>query len=407
MEKGKKIGNVNLLDARKASEQAVAEISEIGNVNVMIVSPETSHLAARLNVGNINAVVEVPAGDKVHNSVGKQVLNKDFLKGVESAFFTIHIGQVIIEPDLPPEDIQNKIAGMVVIGQLVCPDSLLGLVQSKTQQVIGETVAYPELEKVVMNSVTLDQSFLQGLTDGSEVAIVGSLTAPKVLPNELLERKIARLFVSGKVMVHEENLPALQPRFVKQPSGLTVIPVGFALVEKNLELDNMMIDILPSKNLFCTGVVTVSGEVGEDQLDEALDNLVCHNKVYCPASLRKVLVTKCDPLEMQILFYEGELWIVDGVREVSAAQLQAVDGKITVIVEGVLKFDADVPVGLLSEKIARIDNTGIISCTREQQAVLETRIKVREGLFEDSQKPAEEESPGDENVIGNVNYLTL
>ncbi len=407
MDQRKRIGNVNLLDARKATEQAVAEISEIGNVNVMIVSTETSNLASRLNVGNINAVVEVPTGDRVNNSVGKQVWNKDFLKGVETPFFSIQIGQVIIEPDLPPADFESKITGMVVIGQLICPESLAGLVQSKTQQVIGETVSYPVMEKVVMNSVTLDQSFLQGLKDGSEIAIVGSLTAPKVLPSELVERKIKRLFVSGRVMVHEENMPALQSSLVKEPSRLTVVPAGYALVEKELVLDSMMLDILPSKNLFCTGTVMVQKDVQASQLDAALDKLVCLGKVFCPASLSKSLVAKCDPLETEIEFYEGELWIVEGSRVVSASQLEAVAGKITILVEGVLKFDPEVPADLLAEKIARIDNTGMIQCTREQQDVLETRMRVREGMFEDSQKPHVEEAPKDEHVIGNVNYLTL
>ena len=70
MSEGKTIGNVNILDLHKATEEAIAGISRIGNVNVLLYSPDTPHFADRVSMGNINTSIEVPADAELRTTMG-------------------------------------------------------------------------------------------------------------------------------------------------------------------------------------------------------------------------------------------------------------------------------------------------------------------------------------------------
>jgi hypothetical protein len=406
METGKTIGNVNLLDIRKATNETIAGIRQIGNVNVLLFSPETAHLVTSLNIGNINASIEVPSDTKTHTSIGRQVLNKDFLSQVSEPLFIVSVGQMLVEPDLPQAVFEQKIVGLAVVGQIVCPENFLGLFQSKARQVIGESVAYPLMGKTVLNSLTLDPVTLQTMADDTQLAVVGSLTAPAVLDNELVERKISRLFVSGTVTIHEENIAAFQSTFTRGDQKVTLIPPGFSLVEKDLVINTYIVDILPTKKLYCTRSVLIDAGVSASQLDESIDSLIVKDKIMCPAGLRSTLKTKCNLLETNVVFYDGILWQVENERAITQAQLKAVKEKVTILVEGDLTFSEDVTIELLDEKLARIDVFGIVRCTPEQMGVIETKVGAREGLLQDSTLPLGEET-GEESQIGNANTLTL
>lgn len=406
METRKTIGNVNVLDIRKATLDSVAGIRQIGNVNVLLFSAGSSHLVTRLNIGNINASVEVPDEAKTHTSVGRQVLNKDFLAQVNEPFFLLSIGQVLIEPDILPVEIEEKISGMAVVGQLVCPEPVLGVVQSKTKQVIGETVAYPIMAKFVSSSMTLNPASLLSLADGTEMAVVGSLTIPETVDNEILLQKISGLYVSGNITLHEENLAALQPRLVKSDQKITLIPKGYTLVEKDLLLDPYLLDVLPSRNLYSTGNVVIDAKVTASQLDEAINSIITLKKIYCPAGLRSILKNKSNLLQTDVLFYDGVLWRVENETTITQQQFNEIEDKVSIIVEGVLTFDDQISVETLKSKLARIDVMGIVRCTPDQIGVVETKPGVREGLIQDSTKPVED-TDEDGNQIGNVNMLTL
>ena len=52
---GKIIGNVGTLDLRTATAETVAQIQRIGNVGIVLYTPETAGLILRLNLGNVGA----------------------------------------------------------------------------------------------------------------------------------------------------------------------------------------------------------------------------------------------------------------------------------------------------------------------------------------------------------------
>ena len=407
MGQGKVISNVNILDLRKATEASVAEISRIENVNVLVYSRETAGLIARFNASNINTMVEVPSDANVRTLMGQVVINRDYFKNREARPFLFAMGQVIVEPDVPAEDIEAGLGGLVVMGQLVCPEHLAGVVQSKASQVMGETVAYPPFARVKIGSLDLDEHYLRALDDGTDLAVVGSLRVPQVLPNDLLEQKIQRLFVSGGIECHVENAQAIQAHLVNGSGKVKAIPAGFAWVERPLVLDGSLLESLPARKLYCTERVQVEKDVTPSALDEHLDGLASEDMVLCPAALRDVLAHKCNLLENQVIFYEGELWLVDDERDLRASRFDYLEGKATLVVLGELKVDPEIDPQMLAGRLAKVHNLGTIWCTPEQMGAIEARLGLHDGSLQDSTVSEEAGEPGEEHQIGNVNYLAL
>jgi hypothetical protein len=403
---GKTIGNVNVLDLRKATEGSVAEITRIGNVNLLLYSPDTAGLVPLLDMGNLNASVEVPPEAKVQTRTGQVVINRDFFRDQETPSFYLVTGQVMVEPDVLAEDIERGLGGLIVVGQVIAPEHLQGVIQSKIQQLIGQSKPYPALARVVMGSLDLDEHYLRALDDGSELAVVGSLCLPQVLPDDLLARKLGKLYASGGIVCHEENVGAIRACLRDRSGKVTTIPAGYELVGKSLVLDNALLASLPAKKLYCTERVQVAPNVTAATLAENLEGLVCEDLVLCPAALRSALAKVCNLIETRVIFYEGMPWIVDGEETLRPSRFEYLEGTVTLSVFGELTIDPDVEPRVLADRLDKVHNLGLICCTPEQMGAIEARLGMSDGKLTDSTEP-KEEPEGDEDRIGNANYLAL
>ncbi len=115
---------------------------------------------------------------------------------------------------------------------------------------------------------------------------------------------------------------------------------------------------------------------------------------------------KIDPLKTRAVFYEGQLWEVDGEETLGTSFFEALDGKVTLVVNGLLTLAPDVDARLLAQKLAKVHNRGAIHCRPEQMGVLQLRLGIKEGAIVDSSAPPENSEP-EEFSIGNANYLPL
>jgi hypothetical protein len=377
---------------------------------MLIHSRETADLITHLNLGNVNITVEVPSDTNVQTLMGQVVINRDYFKNQEAASFLLAMGQIMVEPDVPIEEIESGLDGLVVMGELVCPEHLTGAIRSKTRQIMGQMVIYPPLARVESGSLDLDEHYLRAMDDGTELAVVGRLTVPQVLPNDLLEQKLQKLFVSDKIKCHEENIQAIQACLVDGSGSVKVIPAGFEMVKKPLVLDATLLSSLPAKKLYCTERVQVEGDVSPSALDEHLDGLVSEDIILCPAALKDVLAKKCNLLENRVVFYEGELWLVDDQHELKASHFDYLEGKATLVVTGEATLDREIDPQVLADRLVKVHNLGVIRCTPEQMAAVDARLGMRDGELKDStppEKPEPDEEADGVPHIGNANYLTL
>jgi hypothetical protein len=399
------IGNVNTLDIRRATESSVANIERIGNVNILLHSRETAHLIPLLGMGNVNVVVEAP--ENAQSTTGQVVISRDFGAGREIPGFMVVTGQVLVKPDVTAEDLEKGIAGLVVVGQILCPEPLLGIMQSKTVQLVGQSIGYPPSGRVIIGSLEMDEAFLRSLDDGTALVVVGSLRLPNVVPNELLASKLASVYAVGGVRVHEENAETLQGRLTNGKRKVTVIPAGFTLVTKPLVLDDAMLETLPAAKLFCLDRVVVSAGTSPELLEERLERMVVKDVLICPSELKGLMARRCNLLETQALFYDGELWLVGGAEHLSASRFEYLSGQATLVVTGALKVDPEIEPKVLAERLAKVHNLGAIHCSQAQEGALRARMGVNEGVL--GTDAGEEEGEPEHGVrrLGNMNHLVL
>jgi hypothetical protein len=406
MSQGKYIGNVNILDIRKATPEAVAEISGIGNCNLVLYSPETSSLLAKLGFGNLNSSIELPTEVKVDTVMGKTTIRKEYFDNQPAPVYLVVMGVITFDPDVTAENIEKGINGLVIMGEAFCPEHLQGAVQAKTRSLMGKIKTYPALKHVRREAFELDLNALSALEDKTEMVVLDSLSMPDVLPDALFVQKISKLFVMGESKCHAENADALKARLLDGSGPVTAIPTGFTVVDKPLVIDNDLLESLSAKKLWCEELVQIDAGVTAAVLDEHLENIIGQDRILCPLALKSTFAKKCDLLKNKVVFFEGMLWKVDDERTLRATFLETVEEKITLFVTGELTIDPAVDYKLLADRLTKVHNFGEIRCTPDQMGVIQARLGLSEGALEDStQKEAPAEPSGE--GIGNANYLTL
>jgi len=398
----KRIGNVNILDLRQATDESVAEIERIANVNVVIQTQATAQYVQQLSIGNVNAIITIPEGVDVRQMMGLAELSARSLEGTAAPVYMIVMGKLLIHPDVTPESISKAIAGISMFGKLVCPEPVMGAIQGKLDKVAGKTLTYPVLDRNELRSLILDENYLHSLDDGTKLTIAGSLEVPEVIPSELIARKLAVLHVASGGTCHEENQAALQRVMTQGSIPLDVIPAGYRLVDRPLTLDRVLLSALRDPFLYATERIVISDDVPGPLLDENIKGLHSEQLIACPNNLESVMRDKVDLLGERVIFYEGELILIDGTTTLYKSRLVGRDRPVTLLVFGVLEIDGELTTAELRSGVARIENFGVIECSRDQMSAVESLLATREGELNETGKkvPAED-------WIGNVNLLEL
>jgi hypothetical protein len=411
VEKKQVIHNVVNLDIRTATEAAIDHIKRIDNVVNLFYSPETAALIGRLNVGNMVHPMQVPADAKLHR--GQLVLTRETFKGQTAPLRMAVMGQLIVEPDLSPEDIERGIDYLGVLGHVLCPEHLAAAIEAKLEVLHGPMHVYPRDCKPVVGSLTLDERFLRSLDDGSALMVTGKLNAKDVLPNELLETKVSKIVVADGVVCRAENAEVLLARLERKSGAhkVTVIPAGYEMMERALVLTPALLEALPARKLYCTEVVRVQEDVTPGALDESLEALVVKEMLICPVALQGVMAKKLDILQTEAIFYEGKLWLIDGKVTLSTAHLDYLGDRTTLIVTGKLKIEPDITPKTLVDRLIVVHNLGRIEGSAEQVAALEFCLGINEGGLkavstEDAPEP-EQPTADTEYVIDNIVNMKL
>jgi len=399
------VKNVNILDLRKTAKETFDKISFIKNVNLILVSPETAGYLPGIPAKNINTVAEIPQDVEIQTCMSHVTVNASYLSSIPSPRFLLVMGKMLIEPDATPELIDAKLDGMVIMGKLICPESIAGLMQSKAKLLMGSTATYPEDSVLVASSLDLDDGFLNTLEDGSQLVVTGSLRVLDDVTSELIGRKIRVLHAHGSILCRQEHALAVKAKLVGS-RNMTLIPAGHRLVEGALTLDELTLQTLENEKLFCMGDVVIDSDVDSQALDRAVSKLGTLGVILCPSTLKEVLKTKCDMLDNRVVLYEGTLWYVDDDRQLLPDQFDYIDGLMTIVVRGELTIASDVTPETILKRIHKIHNLGDISCQPEHVPAIEARLGIREGDVSTPEKQ-EDETADEAPFLGNANVLVL
>jgi len=403
MERRKTIGNVNILDLRKATEASVGEYEAIGNVNMAFYTPETAHLLHRLSIGNLNCSAEVSLDTDLELIMGPLEIGSDHFANLAAPLGLMVMGPVTLAPDLRPEDLERGLALAMVMGPVTVPEPLAAVFQSKAKLVMGPVRTYPILDRIHKGNLTLDAAYLDGLSAGTELVVVGSVTIPAGIQAGAVRRKLTKLHVTGSTTCFEETAAEVHSILTGTSGGVHVIPKGFRVIDREVKLTRDLLESLSERKLYFTRVLVIDEDVDAPLFSQKIDGLACVRTIICPESLKGALAKVCDLLRTEVIFYEGSLWLIDGQTKLLPGRFDYLDGRATLIVDGVLEVAPDVSPETLASRLAKVYLHGVIECTPEQQAAIESRLEVSEGAFQ----PVGEEPKEGKDRIGNANVLTL
>lgn len=395
------IGNVGVLDLRRATPDSVKGIARIHSVGTLVFSRETASLLSLIDLRYVGSTREISSDVDLQVINGQVVFNKDFFESRSRPAYLLLNGHVRVSPDVETGDIEAGLTGLLLNGHILCPDHLVGAVHSKIVEMNGHLLGYPPESRLAMSRITLDESFLEALADGSTLTVAGRLSVPRVISNDLIRLKLASLRLTGRLRCHEENAATLLGLLSDEAGQVTthVIRAGFELVESSLMIDQTFLISQPPRKIYCMDLVQVDAGVGGADLDGAIDTLATEDLLVCPASLRDVVARKCNPLETRAIYHEGPLWLVDGEATLTSSRLDYLKVGTTLVVTGELAIDADVDPARLYEGFDRVHNLGEISCNADQRAALEARLGIGDG---------ESTDPSDARPVGeHIGYLTL
>ena len=395
------VRNVACVDMRTASEETLARIGRIENVAALLYSPQNAKSVLRIKVQNAASVLEAPAEAKI--ILGQEVIGQRFFDGLTRPISVIVLGQLMLAPEIETDDVLTGIDKLMVLGQVIYPEHLGGVLQSKLDHVAGQTVSYAAGSKLTIGHLNLTQSALEALDEDSELTVIGSVNARTILPNDLLERKVRALQVVGTLTCREENAGILMNRLQDSVGSVhtTVVPAGFEPISGMVTLDSAMLEALPARRLYCRDL-RIAGDVSPEQLDAALDALIVADLLVAPAALRTVLAHKCNLLETKSVLYSGTLWQFDDEHTLHPQRFEMVEGNITLLVTGELTVAPDVEPAIINERVEKVHNFGEIFCSPAQMSALENRAGVGGGEFIDSGQEEDADS-----VIGNTAFLEL
>ena len=397
----KAIGNVGVLDIRNATEDTISSVRSIGNVGTVVHSPETARLIPLLSIGNVGGYLEVTGDFRIHN--GHLTITRNFFSGLSSSLSLLVNGHVQVDSDVDAADIESNLKTLAVNGHLMCPESLIGVIQSSIREMNGQVQTYAPGDKLHLGRVRIDDLYLRSLPDNTTLAVVGRIVMTEVVSNDLITQKIVKIKHVGRLRVRGENAEAILSRMEDTSSDSTasIIPEGYTIIDHQVVLDETILDSLATKKLYCADWVIVDEELEAEVLENKLDALIAQRGVVCPQRLKAQVASKTDLTQTRLVFYDDSLWLVDGELNVLPSRFEYMEGNSTLVVFGELGIDASVEPGTLADRLVSVHNFGEISGTADQIGAIQARLASGDGELTISGKADQPEG------IGNMSRLVL
>jgi len=405
VERAKVVGSVNILDLRKATEESIRAYESFGSVNLAVYSAETAPLLRQLNIGSLNAAIEVPADTKVELVMGPLSIGPEHFANATHPIGFLVMGPFTVAPDVRAEDLERGLAAAMVMGPVSVPDPLAGILQAKLALVMGPVTSYPVFEKTHVGPFAVDVAYLEALEPGTELSVVGQLTFREPIPVGLIRKKLAKVHATGMTVCFAQNEQEVRSSLAGASMKVRVIPDGYRVIEKEIDLTRELLASITDRKLYFTKSVKIDRVIDPSLFLEKIEGLRCAGLITCPVELQAALANVCDLLDAETLFYEGDLWEIEGTSELHPARFDHLEGKLTLVVSGSLSVHPEVTPDLLKSRLAAVHLYGIIECSPEQQAAIESRMDSFYGCFR--RYGEDEEGRSDGADIGHANYLAL
>lgn len=400
------IRNVGILDARKATPEKLAAIGKLTNIGVLVTNPEIKEHLMKISMLNVGSTLELSDDFKFH--IGPQIINRELLENSESGLKMVVVGQITVDDKIPAELLQAKLESLYLVGQAAVPEALYGIFMSRVKELTGMVDVIPSAGKAVVGKVTINDSYLDGLEDGTELSVVGKVALAEDLKLELFAAKISSLSVTGVISCLDSQEAAVR-RTIKD-SGKTRLKVTRAdcyYLPDGSKLDPFTLMSITKPSVCSAGLLILDEQITPDLLKDR-DLKFEGTAVYFPSALMKEMLTRLEKGVKGFVYECGKLELTAGQQQLTKVRLDAMAEGCTLVVCGELEVDDKVMPEDLAAKIAVLDNYGSISASKDAASILQSKLRRNDGAitpFGDAED--EEDTKAYDHVIENVATYVL
>lgn len=399
------IRNVGILDARKATAEKLAEIGKLTNIGVLVVNPEIKEQLMKISMLNIGSTLELTDDYRFH--IGPKIINRQLLEDSDTALKMVIVGQITIDQDTPAELLQAKLEGLYIVGQVAVPEHLYGVFMSRVKELTGMVDVIPVMGKAVMGKVNINDNYLKGLEDNTELSVVGKIIMAEQVDPDLFSVKIASLSLVGGISCLDSQ-EAMLRKVLKESSQVKfrISRADCHYLPEGSKLDTFSL-MSVQKSLVCsTGILVIDEQINPDLFQNKKLQFEA-SVVYFPMALMNAMLSRLEGSTKGVPYEPGKLEVTGGHQQITNARLEAMADKSTLVVCGILDIDPQVPVESLIAKIGVVDNYGKIVATRDAASILQAKLRQNEGaITPHSEEDEDEDATGYDHVIENVaNYV--
>lgn len=355
------IRDIAIVDLTGASAEKLAQIKSISGAALLLLGQDQD--VSGIAIKDVASLIRLPGGVKFKSANGVTTISA--ADECEDKVYLMANGVLTIAPDVTPEMIKSRYAGMMINGVTICSRSVNDALTAIGANVNGKTDVYPDGAVLMMEqTVLLDGAFAEGSAPGTyAVNKVVALDAGAV--ETALARGIS-FFTDNVVCAHAARVCALKLMRECSPD-VTEIPDGFEYSDGLKKVDRLRARRLRGR-VFTQNDVELEFAVTADDLKrlEALHTTGRLTMSQAQLDAFMDLDLDCDALTLRD---PGDI-SVDGDYALNAAALESLEGKRRLCVAGDLSLDGDVSAQMLRDKFTSLEVGGDVIAKRDLWAVL-------------------------------------
>ena len=335
------IRDIAIVDLIGASAEKLAQIKSISGVALLLLDQDQD--VSGIDIKDVASLIRLPGGVK----------------------FKSANGVLTIAPDVTPEMIKSRYAGMMINGVAICSRSVNDALTAIGANVNGKTDVYPDGAVLMMEqTILLDGAFAEGSAPGTYA--VNKVVALDADAAETALARGIRFFTDNVVCAHAARVCALKLMRECSPD-VTEIPDGFEYNDGLKKVDRLRARRLRGR-VFTQNDVEFEFAVTADDL-KRLDALHTTGRLtmsqaqldaFMDLDLDCGALTLRDPGDIN----------VDGDYALNAAALESLEGKRRLCVAGDLSLGGDVSAQMLRDKFTSLEVGGDVIAKRDLWAVL-------------------------------------
>jgi hypothetical protein len=365
--------NIELLDLRKMSEEELRGIERIESVETLIIGEGQQDQVRHIIQSQIETVLIIPMQIKYITHNGNYVITKGILHAFDEKVFLEINGSVKVEP-IGDKALLEKIFKAEINGRLLAQDLDYATLSDRVQ-INGETVIYKEGELLLDGRFELNDINLYSLEPSSRL-VVSNFFAIEPYDEALFDESVESLRVLDYVVADHLTIRKVAKKISNYLEiEKYIVPEGYQYFDK-LTLNAETLKSVFSDKVFVRGNLKIDMNI--DVVKEKISRIICKQLEVTEADYDEVmtLVEKAqkikliDPNFIQNMSHLN--WSSYYFKEVTELSMTNY-GKLTI--------DETVTAEILADKVKKIENYGVIQCSKSIYSEVMKKISLNYGVI--------------------------